>query len=77
LHGFERVVVSEYPLEVAAGHGPALLNDPLLRGGFLDDVYECFEDPKLADKVMTAVSENVQSFAPLVAQRCVLSGWKP
>ena len=75
--GFERVVVSEYPLEVVTGHGQAFLYDPLLRGGFLEDVYECFEDPRLADKVMTAVSEDVPSFVPLVAQRCVLSGWKP
>ena len=74
--GFERVVVCEYPLEVAAGHGHAFLHHPLLRGGFLDDVYECFEDPSLADKVMTAVSEDVSSFVPLIAQRCVLSGWK-
>ena len=75
--GFERVVVSEDPLEVEAGRGNALLHHPLLRGGFLDDVYECFEDPRLADKVMTAVSEDVSSFLPLVALRCVLSGWKP
>ena len=53
------------------------LDDPLLRGGFLDDVYECFEDPQLADEIMTAVSEDVPSFAPLIAHRCVLSGWKP
>jgi hypothetical protein len=75
--GFEPVVVSEYPLEVAAGRGQAFLHHPLLRGGFLDDVYECFEDPRLADTVMTAVSEDVRSLVPLVAQRCVLSGWKP
>lgn len=75
--GFERIVVSEDPLEVATGHGPAFLHDPLLRGGFLDDIYECFEDSQLADEVMTAVSEDVPSFAPLIAQRCVLSGWKP
>ncbi len=75
--GFERIVVKEYPLEVAAGHGQALLKDPLLRGGFLDDVYECFENSHLAGEVMTAVAEDVPSFAPLVAQRCVLSGWKP
>jgi hypothetical protein len=49
----------------------------LLRGGFLDDVYECFEDRQLADEIMTAVSEDVPSFAPLIAHRCVLSGWKP
>ena len=75
--GFERIGVHEYPLEVTAGHGRAFLHDPLLRGGFLDDVYECFEDPQLADEIMTAVSEDVPSFAPLIAQRCVLSGWKP
>lgn len=75
--GFERIVVREYPLEVAAGRGQALLQDPLLRGGFLDDVYECFDDAHLADEVMTAVAEDFQSFEPLIAQRCVLSGWKP
>jgi hypothetical protein len=75
--GFKRIVAKDYPLEVSAGSGQALLQDPLLRGGFLDDVYECFEDSHLADDVMTAVAEDVQSFAPLVAQRCVLSGWKP
>ena len=75
--GFERIVVGEYPLEVPAGQGHAFLHDPLLRGGFLDDVYECFEDSRLAEEIMTAVSEDVPSFAPLIAQRCVLSGWKP
>jgi hypothetical protein len=75
--GFERIGVHEYPLEVITGHGRAFLHDPLLRGGFLDDVYECFEDPQLADEIMTAVSEDVPSFAPLIAHRCVLSGWKP
>jgi ubiquinone/menaquinone biosynthesis C-methylase UbiE len=75
--GFERVAVDEYPLQVAAGQGRAFLLDPLLRGGFLDDVYECFEDPRLADEFMTAVSEDVASFTPLIANRCVLSGWKP
>ncbi len=75
--GFERIVVKEYPLEVTAGRGQALLQDPLLRGGFLDDVYECFEDSHLAEEFMTAVAEDAQSFTPLVAQRCVVSGWKP
>jgi len=75
--GFERVLVREYPLEVAAGYGQAFLHHPLLRGGFLDDVYECFDDSALADEVMAAVSEDVRSFTPLIAQRCVLSGWKP
>ncbi|HKQ34324.1 MAG TPA: class I SAM-dependent methyltransferase [Nitrospiraceae bacterium] len=72
-----RIAVSEYPLEVATGSGQAFLHHPLLRGGFLDDAYECFEDQGLANEVMTRVSEDVGSFTPLVAQRCVLSGWKP
>jgi SAM-dependent methyltransferase len=71
-----RIVVAEYPLEVATGGGQAFLRHPLLRGGFLDDAYECFEDQRLADEVMTRVSEDVESFTPLIAQRCVLSGWK-
>ncbi len=72
-----RIVVTEYPLEVATGSGRAFLHHPLLRGGFLDDVYECFEDQGLAAEVMTKVSEDVDSFRPLIAQRCVMSGWKP
>jgi SAM-dependent methyltransferase len=72
-----RIAVAEYPLDVAPGAGPVFLHHPLLRGGFLDDVYECFEDQGLADVVMTRVSEDVGSFTPLIAQRCVLSGWKP
>ncbi len=71
-----RIVVAEYPLEVATGSGQAFLHHPLLRGGFLDDAYECFEDQGLADEVMISVSEDVGSFTPLIAQRCVLSGWK-
>ena len=71
-----RIVVAEYLLEVATGSGQAFLHHPLLRGGFLDDAYECFEDQALADEVMTRVSEDVGSFTPLIAQRCVLSGWK-
>ena len=74
--GLERIVVTEYPLEVATGPGPAFLHHPLLRGGFLDDVYECFKDQRLADEVMTRVSEDLPSFTPLIAKRCVLAGWK-
>ncbi len=74
--GLERMVVAEYPLEVATSPGREFLYHPLLRGGFLDDVYECFEDPHIADVVMTAVSEDLASFTPLIAQRFVLSGWK-
>jgi hypothetical protein len=70
------VAIAEYPLEVATGPGQEFLFHPLLRGGFLDDVYECFEDQHLADVVMTAVSEDLASVTPLIAQRCVLSGWK-
>lgn len=72
-----RIVVAEYPLDVATGPGKAFLHHPLLRGGFLDDAYECFEDQGLADEVMICVSEDLGSFTPLIAQRCVLSGWKP
>jgi hypothetical protein len=72
-----RIVAAVYPVEVATGAGQAFLQHPLLRGGFLDDAYECFEDQGLADEVMTRVSEDIESFTPLIAQRCVLSGWKP
>lgn len=75
--GLERIIVDEQPLEVATGSGPSFLYHPLLRGGFLDDAFECFEDQHLAQDVMTCVSEDVESFQPLIARRCVLSGWKP
>jgi len=71
-----RIAVAEYPLEVATATGQGFLHHPLLRGGFLDDAYECFEDPGLAAEVMTKMSEDVDSFRPLIAQRCVMSGWK-
>jgi len=74
--GLERIEVTEWPLEIATGPGPMFLHHPLLRGGFLEDVYECFEDQHLADEVMNAVSEDLPSFIPLIAQRCVLSGWR-
>jgi len=74
--GLERIVVTEKPLEVATGPGVEFLHHPLLRAGFLDDVYECFEDRRVADAVMTAVSEDLPSFTPLIAQRCVMVGWK-
>jgi ubiquinone/menaquinone biosynthesis C-methylase UbiE len=74
--GLERIVVSERPLEVASGPGRQFLNHPLLRGGFLDDAYECFDDSRTADQVMNAVADDLSSFAPLIAQRCVMSGWK-
>ena len=72
----ERVEAIEYPLEVATGPGPEFLHHPLLRGGFLDDVYECFEDQSLANRFMTDIAQDITQFTPLIAQRCVLSGWK-
>ncbi len=74
--GLERIEVAEWPLEIKTGSGEMFLHHPLLRGGFLDDAYECFEDPRLADQVMNAVADDVPSFTPLIAQRCVMSGWK-
>jgi SAM-dependent methyltransferase len=74
---FEQIEAIEYPLEVATGPGSAFLYHPLLRGGFLDDVYECFDDQSLADQFMTEIAQDITRFTPLVAQRCVLSGWKP
>ena len=72
----DRVSVTEWPLEVETGPGPLFLHHPLLRGGFLDDVFECFDHQRLADDVMATVSEDLPSFTPLIAQRCALSGWK-
>ena len=73
----QRIAVAESPLEVTTGPGPLFLHHPLLRSGFLDDAFECFDDPRLADEVMRTVSEDVPSFTPLIAQCCVMSGWKP
>ena len=75
--GMEQVVVSERPLEVKSGPGREFLEHPLLRGGFLDDAYECFEDQTLANEFMTAISNDLSSFLPIVAQRCAMSGWMP
>ena len=72
----ERIDVTEYPLEVATGPGQDFLSHPLLRGGFLDDVYECFEDQTLADQFMNDIAQDITQFLPLIAQRCVLSGCK-
>ena len=72
----ERIAVVERALEVASGSGQRFLQHPLLRGGFLDDAYECFDDARLADEVMTRVSLDVDSMRPLIAQRCAISGWK-
>jgi len=75
--GMEKVDASEFPLEVKTGPGRAFLEHPLLRGGFLDDVYECFEDQNLAEEFMTDISMEIESFIPLHAIRCAMSGWKP
>lgn len=73
----ERIDAIERPLEVASGSGQRFLQHPLLRGGFLDDAYECFEDAGLADTVMSSVAADLESMLPLTARRCALSGWKP
>ena len=75
--GLERIVVAEYPLEVITGPGNEFLYHPLLRGGFLDDVYECFTDPNLAESFMQDIAQDIERFTPLIAQRCVMSGWLP
>ena len=72
--GLEKVQVTEWPLEIATQPGRSFLEHPLLRGGFLDDVYECFQDQVLAEEFMTVISEDLPSFTPLIAQRCVMSG---
>jgi len=61
---------------VATGPGQEFLYHPLLRGGFLDDVYECFEDQSLAEQFMIDIAHDITRFTPLIAQRCVLSGSK-
>ncbi len=75
--GMEKIEVTDYPLEIATGPGRAFLEHPLLRGGFLDDVYECFKDQTLAEEFMTDISNDIESFTPLLAQRCAMSGWLP
>jgi len=75
--GMERVKATNWPLEIATRPGPDFLEHPLLRGGFLDDVYECFENQRLAEEFMIDISNNIESFTPLIAQRCVMSGWTP
>jgi len=75
--GLQRIRVSESSLTVTTGPGPLFLSHPLLRSGFLDDAFDCFEDARLAETVMRTVSEDLPSFTPLIAQRCVLSGWTP
>jgi len=75
--GMDRIQVLEEPLEVQSGSGNEFLTHPLLRGGFLDDAYECFEDQILAEQVMQAVAKDLDGMRPLLAIRCALSAWKP
>ena len=75
--GMEKVEVTEWPLEIKTGPGPDFLYHPLLRGGFLDDIYECFQDQVLAEEFMAVISQDISSFTPLLAQRCAMSGWLP
>jgi ubiquinone/menaquinone biosynthesis C-methylase UbiE len=75
--GLERVEVDEWPLEIHTGPGREFLEHPLLRGGFLDDIYECFEDQTIANKFMEDISQNIDRFTPLLAQRCAMSGFLP
>lgn len=72
----ERIVVTEDPLEVKTGPGLAFLHHPLLRGGFLDDVYECFQDQTLAEEFMVTIANDIASFVPLLALRCTMAAWK-
>lgn len=74
--GLERVEVEEQPLEVVTGPGDEFLYHPLLRGGFLDDVYDCFADPAVAEPMMQTIAHDIESCLPLIAQRCVMSGWQ-
>jgi len=73
--GLEHVEVVNDPLEVHTNPGIEFLYHPLLRGGFLDDVYECFTDQELADQFMDSIASDVPNFVPLLANRCVMSGW--
>ncbi len=45
-----------------------------MRGGFLDDVDECFTDAALAEDVIQTIAHDLSSFLPLIAQCCVMSG---
>ena len=75
--GLEHVDVEEFPLQINTGPGQEFLYHPLLRGGFLDDIYECFTDQHHAETFMNTIANDIQSFIPLMARRCVMSGWRP
>ena len=74
--GLKQIEIIEWPLKIETGSGNEFLYHPLLRGGFLDDVYECFADPELAEDVMNTIAHDLSSFVPLIAQRCAMSGWR-
>lgn len=71
-----KIQIKEEALEIESRSGQEFLYHPLLRNGFLEDAYECFEDQKLAETVMTSVSNDMESFTPLYAIRCAFSAWK-
>ena len=73
--GLDRVEVTEWPLEIFTKSGQDFLEHPLLRGGFLDDIYECFDDQSLANEFMDELSQDTSRFTPLLAQRCAMSGF--
>jgi len=75
--GLEKVAVIEQPLEIPTGSGRSFLEHPLLRGGFLDDIYECFQDQDKANEFMKDLSQKISTFTPLFALRCAISGWMP
>jgi hypothetical protein len=75
--GMEKVAVIEQPLEIPTGSGRSFLEHPLLRGGFLDDIYECFQDQDQANEFMNNLSQKTSTFTPLFALRCAISGWMP
>ena len=54
-----------------------IYGDPFCRISADIDILIRRGDILTADEVMTKVSEDVEGFTPLIAQRCVLSGWKP
>lgn len=75
--GMENVETAEWPLEIETAPGRAFLEHPLLRGGFLDDVYECFDDQDKAEEFMQVIADDLESFAPVTALRGVFSAWMP
>jgi ubiquinone/menaquinone biosynthesis C-methylase UbiE len=72
----DKIQIKEEPLKIESNSGQEFLFHPLLRNGFLEDAYECFEDQKLAATVMNSISNDMESFTPLLAIRCAFSAWK-